>query len=99
MRWTAGRGLPRPSPFLVRWAPRLSVYATGIGIFIAMAFWWQLSTGGEPAVDARAYWSADPQALYPTGVNWRETGYLYSPAFELVVGWGRLVPLEVFVAI
>jgi len=99
MRWTAGRGLPRPSPFLVRWAPRLSVYATGIGIFIAIAFWWQLTTtGGEP-VDARWYWAANPANLYPHPELAEHNGYNYSPAFELVVGWGRLVPFEVFVAL
>ncbi len=89
----------RASPFWVRWAPRLAVFATTMGIAFAVAYWWQLtSTGGEP-VDVQAYWAADPNALYPSGDNWRETGYLYSPAFELVVGWGRLLPLEVFVAL
>ena len=31
--------------------------------------------------------------------SWRTDGYYYSPAFEFVVGWGRLLPFEVFVAI
>lgn len=79
--------------------PRLSLVATGLGIVLAVAYWWQLtSTGGAP-VDVRAYWVVDPNALYPQGENWRETGYLYSPAFELVVGWGRSLPFEVFVAL
>lgn len=99
MRWTAGRGLPRPSPFLVRWAPRLSAYATCIGIFIAIAFWWQLTTTGGDPVDARWYWSANPSNLYPHPELAERNGYNYSPAFELVVGWGRLVPFEVFVAL
>ncbi len=72
---------------------------TGLGIALAAGFWWQLtSTGGAP-VDAWAYWSANPNALYPQGEYWRETGYHYSPAFELVVGWTRLLPFEVFVAL
>ncbi len=80
-------------------ARRASLLMTGLGIVLAVAYWWQLTTTGGAPVDVRAYWAADPSALYPQGENWRETGYLYSPAFELVVGWGRLLPFEVFVAL
>ena len=84
---------------LSAWAPRAALLATGLGIALAIGFWWQLTaTGGQP-VDVRAYWAADPSALYPTGQDWRATGYLYSPAFELVAGWGRLLPFDVFAAI
>lgn len=72
---------------------------TGLGIAVAVAYWWQLtSTGGAP-VDARWYWSADPLNLYPHPELGERNGYNYSPAFELVVGWGRLLPFEVFTAI
>jgi len=49
--------------------------------------------------DARAYWAVDPQ--HPYAMNLGELGaYLYSPAFAQVVGGiGRLVPLEVFLAV
>jgi hypothetical protein len=82
-----------------RWSPAASQVATGLGIVLAVGYWWLLtSSGGNPG-DARAYWLADPSALYPTGDDWRVTGYVYSPAFELVAGIGRTIPLETFVAI
>ena len=81
------------------WAPRASLILTSVGIVLAIAFWLQLTIGPSLAVDVRAYWSADPNSLYPSGSDWRATGYLYSPAFELVAGWGRLLPFEVFTAI
>jgi hypothetical protein len=84
---------------LVRWMPRLGLFGTGIGVVLAAAYWWQLTSSGGSPVDVRAYWAADPHALYPSGANWRETGYLYSPAFELFIGWARLLPFDVFVAI
>jgi hypothetical protein len=84
---------------LARWAPAASQVATGLGILLAIGYWWLLtSSGGNPG-DVRAYWSADPNALYPTGDDWRVTGYVYSPAFELVAGIGRTIPLDIFVAI
>ena len=71
----------------------------GAGVALAVMYWWQLTqTGGSP-VDARWYWSADPANLYPHPELGERNGYNYSPAFELVVGWGRLLPFEVFTAI
>jgi hypothetical protein len=91
--------ISRSSPMVQRWAPRLSLFATVLGIIVAVSYWWQLtSTGGAP-VDVRAYWAVDPNHLYPDAGDWRATGYLYSPAFELVVGVTRLIPFEVFAAI
>jgi len=85
--------------FLAHWAPRVGLFATGLGIVLAAAYWWQLTTTGGSPVDARWYWSADPANLYPKPELGERNGYNYSPAFELVVGWGRLLPFEVFVAI
>jgi hypothetical protein len=85
--------------FAARWAPTASRAATALGIVAALGYWWFLTaTHGLPA-DAEAYWKVDPDALYPTGADWRSTGYLYSPAFELVAGWARLIPFDVFVAV
>lgn len=86
--------------FASRWAPVAGRIATGLGVVLAISYWWLLTTTdlGQP-VDVRAYWGADPAHLYPTGDDWRATGYMYSPAFELVVGWGRLLPLDAFAAI
>jgi hypothetical protein len=71
----------------------------GLGIVIAFYYWLQLTTTTFTPVDARWYWSADPNNLYPHPELLQQNGYNYSPAFELVVGWGRLLPFEVFVAI
>jgi hypothetical protein len=85
--------------FAVRWMPFASRVLTGLGIGLAIFYWWLLTgTGGKPA-DAWAYWSANPAALYPTGDDWRATGYVYSPAFELVAGISRTLPFETFVAV
>lgn len=85
--------------FLAFWLPRASLFMTGLGIVLAAAYWWQLTTTGGSPVDARWYWSADPANLYPNPELGERNGYNYSPAFELVAGWGRLLPLEVFVAL
>jgi hypothetical protein len=71
-----------------------------LGILASVVYWWYLTTtGGEP-VDVRAYWVADPADLYGGALAGQTTNaYLYTPAFEFVVGWGRQVPFEVFVAI
>ena len=71
-----------------------------VGILAAVVYWWQLTTtGGEP-VDVRAYWLADTADLYGGALKGQTTNaYLYSPAFELVVGWGRWISFEAFVAI
>lgn len=72
---------------------------TGLGVALAIVYWWQLTTTGGAPVDARWYWSADPANLYPHPELAEANGYNYSPAFELVIGWGRLLPFEVFTAI
>lgn len=75
--------------------------ATGwaAGLVAAIGYWFFLTTvGGNPA-DAHWYWSADPSNLYPHPELGYNNGYNYAPAFELVVGWGRLLPFDVFAAI
>ena len=71
-----------------------------LGVMSAVLYWWFLtSTGGHP-VDVHAYWVSDPSNLYGVALGGGTTdAYLYSPAFELVVGWGRHLPFEVFAAI
>jgi hypothetical protein len=72
---------------------------TGIGILFVAYYWWFLtSTTGLP-VDVRWYWAADPSNLYPHPELLQQNGYNYSPAFELVVGWGRHLTFEQFTAI
>ena len=69
-----------------------------LGIIAAVVYWLYLTqTGGAP-VDAHAFWAADPDNLYAHDELARD-GYYYSPAFEFVIGWARLLPFEVFVAI
>jgi hypothetical protein len=69
-----------------------------LGVIAAVVYWLYLTqTGGSP-VDAHAFWAADPHDLYAHD-QLATDGYYYSPAFEFVVGWGRLLPFEVFVAI
>ena len=72
---------------------------TGIGVLVATYYWYLLTTGGGSPVDAFQYWQADPNNLYPHPELLHENGYNYSPAFELVIGWGRNLPLATFVAI
>jgi hypothetical protein len=81
-----------------RWA-FVSKVLIGLGIVLAAFYWWELTSGGGPAVDAQWYWSADPSNLYPHPELLQGNGYNYSPAFELVIGWGRLVSFETFEAI
>jgi hypothetical protein len=71
-----------------------------LGILAAATMWWFYTFGGlgQP-VDAFAYWSADPQHLYTGADNALKGGYLYPPPFEYVIGWGRLLPFDVFMAI
>jgi hypothetical protein len=92
-RLAAARGLA------ARLAPVASRAATGLGIALAIFYWWLLTTTRSNPGDVWAYWSANPDALYPTGEDWRVTGYVYSPAFELVVGISRTIPFDIFVAI
>ena len=70
-----------------------------LGIIGAVVYWVSLTQGGGLPVDVRYYWAADPANLYPFPELAEKNGYNYSPAFELVVGWWRFLPFEVFVAI
>ena len=79
------------------WALRLAFLV--IGAAWAVLVWVEFTrTGGLP-VDVHYYWAADPSQLYPHPELGFQNGYNYSPAFEFVVGWGRALPFEVFVAI
>ncbi len=70
-----------------------------LGILGAVVYWVYLTqTTGLP-VDVRYYWAADPSDLYPRAAEGLRNGYVYTPAFEFVVGWWRGLPFEVFVAI
>jgi hypothetical protein len=69
-----------------------------LGIILAGFVWWQLTaTGGDP-VDARYYWVANRSDLYPIADQGLRNGYVYTPAFEIFIGWSRLLPFDVFVA-
>jgi hypothetical protein len=71
-----------------------------IGIVAAILVWVEFTRSGGRPVDAHAYWSADPSNLYAIAQSGETTdSYNYTPAFEFAVGWGRLLPFEVFVAI
>jgi hypothetical protein len=76
----------------------VSVAMTGLGIVLAILFWLQFQQTGTP-VDAHWYWAADPNNLYPHPELAEGNGYNYSPAFEIVVGWGRHLSFEAFVGI
>jgi hypothetical protein len=81
-----------------RW-PLIRLFLVGLGVVACAYYWYLLTTsGGEPS-DAHWYWAANPADLYPHPELLEGNGYNYSPAFELVIGWGRLLPFEVFVAI
>lgn len=69
-----------------------------LGVIFALYYWLWLLGHGSP-VDAAWYWSADPHNLYPHPELAEHNGYNYSPAFEFVISWGRLLPFEVFVAV
>ena len=84
---------------LHRVARFVSLVLTGIGIVFAAYYWLQLTTTVGLPVDVRWYWEANPADLYPHPELLQQNGYNYSPAFELVVGWGRLLPFDVFTAI
>ena len=72
----------------------------GLGVVVVAFYWWQLTQSGGAPVDVHAYWVADPDNLYPPAESTlHQDAYLYSPAFELVVGWGRHLSFEVFTAI
>jgi hypothetical protein len=84
---------------LARRARFFSLLFTGIGIVFAAYYWLQLTSSGGLPVDAFQYWKADPNNLYPHPELLHENGYNYSPAFELVIGWSRLLDLPAFAAI
>lgn len=71
----------------------------GLGAVLVAYYWYLLTTSGGAPVDARWYWEANPGNLYPHPELLERNGYNYSPAFEVVIGWGRLVSFEVFVAL
>lgn len=78
----------------------VSLLFTGIGIVFAAYYWYQLTATLGLPVDVHAYWVADPNNLYPPADSpLHKDAYLYSPAFELVVGWGRNLSFEAFTAI
>lgn len=77
----------------------LSRLFLGFGIMLAAYYWLLLSTSMGAPVDMRWYWEANPGNLYPHPELLQQNGYNYSPAFELVVGWGRLLPFDAFVAV
>ena len=93
--------LPGDDPIdaLARSARFFGLLFTGIGIVFAAFYWLQLTTTVGLPVDVHWYWAANPADLYPHPELLQQNGYNYSPAFELVVGWGRLLPFEVFTAI
>jgi hypothetical protein len=71
-----------------------------LGIVGAVVMWWYYTTSElSLPVDVRYYWAADPSHLYLHPELAEKNGYNYTPAFEFVVGWGRLLPFETFVAI
>jgi hypothetical protein len=82
-------------------AHRVALWRTfvGLGVLVAVYYWWILTSTGSAPVDVHFYWAASPDNLYPHPELLEHNGYNYSPAFELVVGWGRLLPFDVFAAI
>jgi hypothetical protein len=71
-----------------------------LGILAAVWVWATYTFGplSQP-VDVRYYWAADPAHLYPHPELAEKNGYNYSPVFEYLVAWGRLLPFDVFAAI
>jgi Glycosyltransferase family 87 len=69
----------------------------GLGIALAVLYWSILTSDGGQPVDAFSYWEPDPNHLYSNPAL--QYGYNYSPAWEVVIGWGRLLPFLTFVAI
>lgn len=98
---TSSRPLSSRIPdVLAKRAKLISIFFTGLGIVFAAFHWYLLTTGtGDPA-DVHAYWAADPNHLYPPAdLTLHRDAYLYSPAFELLIGWGRHLSFEAFTAI
>ena len=82
---------------LARWQWLASKVFLGLGIVLAAGYWYVLTRDGGSPVDALAYWAADPGDLYANPAL--HNGYNYSPAWEVLIGPGRLLPFETFVAI
>ena len=84
----------------VNWLRLIRDAMVVLGVLTAIAMWWFYTFGslGQP-VDVRYYWAADPSHLYLHPELAEKNGYNYTPAFEYMVGWGRLLPFDVFVAI
>ncbi len=83
-----------------RAARSASLIFTGLGIVLAAFYWLQLTLGFGLPVDVHAYWAADPNNLYPpAAVTLHADAYLYSPAFEVLIGWGRHLSFDAFAAI
>ena len=77
-----------------------SLIFTALGIILAGFYWLQLTIAFGTPSDVHAYWAANPSNLYPPAeTTLHLDAYLYSPAFELVVGWGRHLSFEVFSAV
>jgi hypothetical protein len=88
-----------PESLVRRW-PLIRLFLIGLGAAACAYYWWLLTTSGGSPVDVHAYWAADPTNLYPhADSTLHEDAYLYSPAFEVLVGWGRHLPFETFTAI
>ena len=99
MRFGRARRITDMWLWLAVHAKLFSLFFTGLGALLALFYWRLLTeTGGLP-VDMQWYWQADPHNLYPHPELLQQNGYNYSPAFEIVVGWGRVLPFETFVAI
>ena len=69
------------------------------GLLFAVVNWWMLTSGGGLPVDVIDYWRVDPQHLYPVGAIWNHSGYVYSPAFELIVGPLSVLSRTAFIAL
>jgi hypothetical protein len=92
----AGAPVASATP-LARWARIASRVLLGLGVLLAAVYWYLLTRDGGLPVDVAAYWNANPADLYANPAL--HNGYNYSPAWELLIGWGRLLPFATFVAI
>jgi hypothetical protein len=88
-------GLDRP----ITWQRLIRDGLVLLGIIGCATYWIYLTSGGGLPVDVHAYWVADPNNLYVHGPGPADDAYLYAPAFELVAGWWRGIPFEVYAAI
>lgn len=85
---------------MIRWVRPVRFGFLVLGIVASVFVWVEYTRSGGLPVDVHAYWVAQPHDLYGRGLRGELTDrYIYSPAFEFVVWWGRSLPFEVFVAI